>query len=318
MTQTAPARAVTRATRRPAPGTRTPRPPRLGGSVADKLFLIPIAVVFVVLFLIPVARSAWWSLTDFNGFDNDYSFVGLTNYTRVFSDTSMIAGFTFTLMYTIATTLVITCLAIPLALALNRKFFGRNLVRAAFFFPAIPSIAVLGLVWGFILSPLGGGVINRVLESLGGSSLPWLSDPALARFSVILVGVWSQVGWHAILYLAYLQAIPAELEEVATIDGANARQRFFHITLPLLMPAMTVSQLLLLTNGLKVYDLPITLTNGGPGFSTYTLTQSIIQRGIAESEFGQASALAVVFMVVIGIVVGLQLLLARRLEGRIQ
>jgi multiple sugar transport system permease protein/raffinose/stachyose/melibiose transport system permease protein len=317
MTQTAPVRAVTAATHRPAAGIRAPRF-RLGDPVADKLFLLPIAVVFVVLFLIPVARSAWWSLTDFNGLDNDYAFVGLSNYARVFTDTSMIAGFTFTLLYTIATTLVITCLAIPLALVLNRKFFGRNLVRAAFFFPAIPSIAVLGLVWGFILSPLGGGVINRILEGLGGSSLPWLSDPALARFSVILVGVWSAVGWHAILYLAYLQAIPAELGEVATIDGANAWQRFIHITLPLLIPAMTVSQLLLLTNGLKVYDLPITLTNGGPGFSTYTLTQSIIQRGIAESEFGQASALAVVFMVVIGLVVGLQLLIARRLEGRIQ
>ncbi len=318
MTQIAPAAAVTRATRRPASGIRVPAMLRRGGTVADKLFLLPIAVVFVVLFLVPVARSAWWSLTDFNGLDNDYAFVGLSNYARVFSDTSMIAGFTFTLLYTLATTLVITCLAIPLALVLNRKFIGRNLVRAAFFFPAIPSIAVLGLVWGFILSPLGGGVINRILEGLGGSSLPWLSDPALARFSVILVGVWSAVGWHAILYLAYLQAIPAELGEVATIDGANAWQRFIHITLPLLIPAMTVSQLLLLTNGLKVYDLPITLTNGGPGFSTYTLTQSIIQRGIAESEFGQASALAVVFMLVIGVVVGLQLLIARRLEGTIQ
>ena len=318
MTQAAPPKAVTRVTRRTGSDTHSPRRPRITGGFADKLFLLPIAVVLVVLFLIPVARSAWWSLTDFNGFDNDYNFVGLSNYTRVFSDTSMIAGFTFTLLYTIVTTLVITCLAIPLALALNRKFFGRNFVRAAFFFPAIPSIAVLGLVWGFILSPLSGGVLNRIIEAFGGSSLPWLSSPGLARFSVILVGVWSLVGWHAILYLAYLQAIPAELEEVATIDGASPWQRFIHVTLPLLTPAITVSQLLLLTGGLKVYDLPVTLTNGGPAFATYTLTQSIIQRGIAESEFGQASALAVVFMVVIGVVVAVQLLIARRLEGRLQ
>ena len=318
MTQTVPVQAVTRATRGTASGVRAQRGLRLDGIGPDKLFLLPIAVVLVVLFLIPVARSAWWSLTDFNGFDSDYNFVGLSNYARVFSDTSMVAGFTFTVMYAIVTTLVVTCLAIPLALALNRKFFGRNFVRAAFFFPAIPSIAVLGLVWGFILSPLSGGVINGILEALGGSSLPWLSSPGLARFSVILVGVWSAVGWHAILYLAYLQAIPEELVEVATIDGANAWQRFIHVTLPLLTPAMTVSQLLLLTGGLKVYDLPITLTNGGPGFSTYTLTQSIIQRGIAESEFGQASALAVVFMVVIGVIVAIQLFIARRLEGRLQ
>jgi raffinose/stachyose/melibiose transport system permease protein len=165
MTQTAPVRAVARATPRPE-SRKAPRGLRLGGAVADKLFLLPIAAVLVVLFLIPVARSAWWSITDFNGLDNEYNVVGLENYTRVFSDSSMVAGFTFTLLYTFATTLVITCLAIPLALVLNRKFIGRNVVRAAFFFPAIPSIAVLGLVWGFIRSPLGGGVMY------GGSSCP--------------------------------------------------------------------------------------------------------------------------------------------------
>lgn len=316
-TQTAPAGAVGRGLRRSARPDRPRRTDNITRVISDNLFLFPIAVVFIVLFLIPIARSALWSFTDYNGFDSDYSFVGLDNYARLFSDASMKAGFTFNLLYAISTTLVVTVLAIPLAVVLNRKFFGRNLVRAAFFFPAIPSIAVLGLVWGFILSPLGGGVINKLLEALGASSIPWLSDPGLARFSVILVGVWGQVGWHAILYLAYLQAIPGELYEVALIDGANARQRFTQITLPLLTPAMTVSQLLLLTGGLKVYDLPFTLTRGGPGYSTYTLTQSIIQRGIAESEYGQASALAVAFMIVIAVIVGAQLMLARRLEGRV-
>lgn len=282
---------------------------------ADTWFLVPVLVVFVVLFLIPIARSAWWSLTDYNGLSSDYSFVGLGNYRRLLSDSSMRSAFGFTLLYAVVTTFVVTCLAIPLAMVLNRKFVGRNVVRSAFFFPAIPSIAVLGLVWSFILSPLGNGAINTVIQALGGSSIPWLSDPALARFSVILVGVWSQLGWHAVLYLAYLQSIPAELTEVATIDGANARQRFVHITLPLLTPAMTVSQLLLLTNGLKVYDLPYTLTRGGPGYATYTVTQSIIQRGIAESSYGQASALAVVFMVVIGMIVATQYAISRRLEG---
>ncbi|MCL3861713.1 carbohydrate ABC transporter permease [Actinotalea sp. K2] len=309
---------------RVGPGEGTGTEPRARGrrwdraAVADRLFLLPVGVVFVVLFLIPVIRSGWWSLTNYNGYTPDYDFVGLANYGRLFSDTAMVSGFVFTLLYTVATTLVVTCLAIPLAVVLNRKFIGRNFVRSAFFFPAIPSIAVLGLVWGFILSPLGSGVINRVIETFGGASVPWLSTPGLARFSVILVGVWSQVGWHAILYLAYLQAIPEELTEVAIIDGANGRQRFFHITLPMLAPAMTVSQLLLLTGGLKVYDLPVTLTGGGPGYSTFTLTQAIIQRGIAQSEFGQASALAVVFMLVIGLIVAAQLAVARRLERRIQ
>lgn len=297
------------------PGASSHRGPRWRPT-PDTWFLVPVLLVFVVLFLIPIVRSMWWSLTNYNGLSSDYSFVGLDNYRRLFADSSMVSAFSFTLLYALLTTLLVTCLAIPLAVVLNQKFVGRNVVRSAFFFPAIPSIAVLGLVWSFILSPLGTGAINSVIGALGGSALPWLSDPTLARLSVILVGVWSQLGWHAVLYLAYLQSIPAELTEVATIDGANAWQRFRHITLPLLTPAMTVSQLLLLTSGLKVYDLPYTLTKGGPGYSTYTVTQSIIQRGIAESSYGQASALAVVFMVVIGVIVGTQYATSRRLEGR--
>lgn len=284
----------------------------------DTWFLLPVLILFVALFVVPLARSLWWSMTDYNGLNSDYSFVGFANYSRLLSDSSMVAAFSFSLIYALVTTAVVTCLAIPLAVVLNQRFFARNFVRSAFFFPAIPSIAVLGLVWAFILSPVGSGALNSIIEAVGGSAIPWLSEPTLARFSVILVGVWSQLGWHAVLYLAYLQSIPSELTEVSIIDGANARQRFIHITLPLLTPAMTVSQLLLLTNGLKVYDLPFTLTRGGPGYSTYTVTQSIIQRGIGESSYGQASALAVVFMIIIGAVMAVQYATSRRLEVQVQ
>lgn len=283
------------------------------------VFYLPVLVVFVALFAIPLVQSLYWSLTDFSISDPEPAFVGLANYVRIFHDSSMLAALGFTLAYAIVTTLVVTALAIPLAVVLNRDFFGRDFVRSMFFFPAIPSIAVLGLVWGFILSPLGSGVLNSLLMSIGGiDAIPWLSDPLLAQLSVIFVGVWSQTGWHAILYLAYLQSIPADLYEVAMLDGASRRQQFFTITLPMLTPAVTVSQLLLLTNGLKVYDLPFTLTGGGPGFSTFTITQSLIQRGIAQAEFGQASALAVLFMIVVGAVVLLQTIVSRRLEGRFE
>lgn len=308
----------------PAPARRSDMLPRnhlqrLKDAVGSHVFYLPVLVVFVVLFAIPFAQSLYWSLTDFSISNPEPEFVGFANYGQVFRDSSMLAALGFTLAYAIGTTLVVTMLAIPLAIVLNRRFFGRDFVRSMFFFPAIPSIAVLGLVWGFILSPLGSGVLNSVLNSLGGlDAVPWLSDPLLAQLSVMFVGVWSQLGWHAILYLAYLQAIPADLYEVAMLDGASRRQQFLAITLPMLVPAITVSQLLLLTNGLKVYDLPFTLTGGGPGFSTFTITQSLIQRGIAQAEFGQASALAVLFMIIVGAVVLVQTIIARRLEGRLE
>lgn len=278
-------------------------------------FVLPIIVIFIVLYLVPMAQSLYWSFTSYDGYTAP-KFTGLQNYERIFSDPSMLSALGFTLGYAIATTVFVTLFAIPLAMVLNRRFVGRAFVRSVFFFPAVPSVALLGLVWTFILSPLGSGVINSVIGKLGVAPIPWLSDETLAQVSVILVAVWAQTGWHAMLYLAYLQSLPSDIFEAAAIDGANRWQQFRNLTLPLLTPAITVSQLLLLTGGLKVYDLPFTLTHGGPGFATRTLTQAIIENGIAQSDIGKASALSVLFLVAVGLIIAGQLVISRRLEER--
>lgn len=278
-------------------------------------FVLPIIVVFIVLYLVPMAQSLYWSFTSYDGYTTP-TFVGLQNYARIFADPSMLSALGFTLGYALATTVFVTLFAIPLAMVLNRRFAGRAFVRSVFFFPAVPSVALLGLVWTFILSPLGSGVINSVIGKLGVAPVPWLSDETLAQISVILVAVWAQTGWHAMLYLAYLQSLPSDIFEAAAIDGANRWQQFRNLTLPLLTPAITVSQLLLLTGGLKVYDLPFTLTHGGPGFATRTLTQAIIENGIAQADIGKASALSVLFLVAVGLIIAGQLVISRRLEER--
>ena len=114
---------------------------------------------------------------------------------------------------------------------------------------------------------------------------------------MIMVGVWAQVGWHAVLYLGYLQSIPHDYQDAALVDGASAVRRFFAITVPLLAPAMTVSIVLLMVGGLRVYELPLALTNGGPVYSTYTVTQNILSYGVSNGEFGEGTALSVVFLV---------------------
>jgi raffinose/stachyose/melibiose transport system permease protein len=284
---------------------------------ATQLFLVPIVAVFIVLFVIPLAKTFYWSLTDFTGYSLDPAFVGLKNYRIILQDPSMLAGLTFTILFTFGTTILITIIAIPLAVMLNQRFFGRNTVRSVVFFPAIPSMAILGLVWTYILSPLESGVLNSALGRVGIDPLPWLADNTLARISVIMVAVWAGAGWHAILYLAYLQSIPVEYNEVAKIDGASPIRQFLHITLPLLTPAIVVSQFLLITNGLKVYDLPFTLTGGGPGFATRTITQSIITSGVAQGRYGLASALAVMFTIAVGVFALTQILVSRTVERRI-
>ena len=283
----------------------------------NQAFLLPALAIFVFLFVVPLVQTFYWSLTDFTGYSPDANFIGLANYSVILSDPSMLSGLTFTLMFGVGTTAIVTVLAIPLAVQLNKVFFGRNLVRSLWFFPAIPSMAILGLVWRYILSPLESGVLNNTLNKLFGiGAIGWLSDDTLARISVILVGVWGATGWHAVLYTAYLQSIPSDLYEVARVDGASPRQQFFAITLPLLTPAMVISSFLLMTGGLKVFDLPYTLTNGGPGFATYTLTQSIVVSGVSQGRYGLASALAVLFTIAVAILAFGQLALTKTIERR--
>ncbi|WP_204519829.1 carbohydrate ABC transporter permease [Actinomyces procaprae] len=283
--------------------------------MASSAFLLPVIAVFVLLFAVPLAQTFYFSLTNFSGYSTDVEFVGLKNYATVFSDPSLLQGLVFTIMFALATTVLITVFAIPLAVVLNKRFLGRNLVRSLFFFLSVPSMAILGLVWQYILSPLDTGVVNSILHSLfGADAVAWLAQSTSARVCVILVAVWAGVGWHATLYLAYLQAIPADLYEQAELDGAGQLQQFRHITLPQLAPGIVVSTFLLMSGGLKVYDLPFTLTKGGPGFATNTLTQSIIVQGIAQGRADVGSALAVIFTAAVALIVLAQLAVSNRIE----
>jgi raffinose/stachyose/melibiose transport system permease protein len=287
--------------------------------VTTRLFILPLAVIFLGLFALPVARSLYFSFTDFGGYSSKVAFVGFANYTALFSNPTILTGLSFTLVYALGQALVVTIIAIPLAVALNRRFVGRHFVRAALFFPAVPSAAVLGLVWTFILAPISMGVINSALgAAFGVGPVPWLSTDLLARLSVIGVGVWSQVGWHAMLYLAYLQSIPLDYYDAADVDGASTVQRFFRITVPLLAPAMTVSLVLLVVFGLQVYALPLALTAGGPGYATYTISQNIIQLGISNAQYGQGAALSILFLIMVAIVLLVQVTVLRRREARLR
>ena len=281
-------------------------------------FLLPILAVFIILFAVPLVQTIIYSMTDFNGYSMNMHYVGWENYRSVFTDSSTIQGLVFTILYAVAQTVLVTIFAIPLAVTLNRKFWGRNFARSLFFFFSVPSLAIMGMVWKYIFSPMKSGVINTILGVFGLGPVPWLSNSILARCCVIFIAVWAQIGWHATLYLAFLQSIPGDLYEQATVDGASSRQQFVHITLPQLIPGIVTSSFLLMSGGLKVYDLPYTMTKGGPGYSTYTVTQSIIQQGIGQSQYGLGSALAVLFTLATALVVFAQMGAASLISRRFQ
>lgn len=285
---------------------------------ASFFFLLPIMVVFIVLTLIPLLSSIYYSLTDYNGFSDDFSMVGLANYATIFSEPELLNSLGFTLLFAISTTVLITVFALPLAVTLNKQFFGRSLARSLFFFLGIPAQAILGLIWRQIFSPLKSGIFNQILDLFTIPPIPWTSDNHWAQFCVIFVAVWMGVGWHATLYLAYMQAIPSDLYEQSLIDGANSRQQFFHITLPQLVPAIVVSTFLIMTGNLKVYDLPFTLTGGGPRNATMTITQAILLRGTGQSQYGVGSALAVVFTIACFLLVTLQQCVAGVVQRRFE
>ena len=288
------------------------------GHVQYEMFIIPALVSFTLFTVYPLIRTLLYSFTDFNGVTRDYAFVGFSNYLKVFQDDVMKQALFNTLFYTLFTTLLIIVISIPLAVLLDKPHRIKTFERAVFFFPSVVSALLIGYIWGYILSPLPSGALNKLLNTFFGlKPTGWLSDPWMAKMCIIGVAVWTSAGWHTVVNLAYLQSISPEYYEAASIDGATRFQQFRYVTIPLLAPALTVNTLLLLTNGLKVYDLPYALTKGGPGYANYTVTQIIIQRGISEKQYGVSTALAGIFILLVMVISVVQFTTMRKREENI-
>lgn len=279
------------------------------------LFIVPAFLVYTILTVYPLVQTLGLSFTNWDGYSmENLKFIGLNNYTELFEDRAMKSALLNTCFYSIVFPIIVTVLAIPLSLALNSKMKTRNFQRAVFFFPSVPSAIILGYLWTYILAPTTNGILNKALGVFGIKPVLWLANPKWAMFSVIFVGVWSSVGWHACIYLAQLQSIPQEYYEAAVVDGASPWQKFRYITLPMLSSAMTVSVLLLLVNAMKVFDLPFALTNGGPGTATTMISQIIIKSGFVEKNYGKATAMSAVFFVFITLISVIQLTAMKRRE----
>ncbi len=279
-----------------------------------EIFLLPALLAFTTFTIYPLIKTLLYSFTDFDGVLHTYNFVGLKNYFAVFQDDVMKQALFNTLFYTFFTVLLINLISIPLAVLLDKQQRVKTFERAVFFFPSVVSALLIGYIWSYILSPLGTGALNAILKNFGLGPVGWTANAWTAKFSIIAVAVWTNAGWHTVVNIAYLQAISPTYYEAAAIDGASRFEQFRYITIPLLAPALTVNTLLLLTNGLKVYDLPYALTKGGPGYSNYTVTQIIIQRGISERQYGVSTALATIFILLVMLIAVIQFTTMRKRE----
>ena len=270
------------------------------------LFNLP-AVLFASLSIyIPFAMSMYFSLTEWNGISKAAKFVGLDNFTKLFSgDKDFVQAAWFTFRYSLLFIIIINILALLLAVQLDKKLKTANILRAAFFVPYILSLVIVGFIWRFIFSQ----GFDALLDKTGWAifELSWLGDPKLAFWSVLLVSIWQSIGFYIVIYIAGLQSIPSELPEAAIVDGASRRQTFFYITLPMLAPSLTTAFFMALVNSIKIFDIIFSLTGGGPGGATYSITFDIYVEAFQNNNYGYGTAKALVLFFAVLIITTIQL-----------
>ncbi|WP_129337910.1 carbohydrate ABC transporter permease [Cellulomonas endophytica] len=302
---------------RPAPAPRRPtyvnRRQVRRNTLLGWTFILPNFAGFALLTLVPVVATFGLAFTRWNAFGTP-EFTGLTNLQRLVGDENFRVALGNTVYYTVGHVPLTMAASLGLALALNRKIRGLAFFRTAAFFPYITSIVAVAVVWNMLYNPTRGP-INQLLTTIGISDPPgWTSDPTWAMPAVILTGVWKDMGYYMILFLAGLQTIPPELYEAAKTDGANAWQRFRNVTLPCLRPTTFFVLIMLTIGSFKVFDLIVVMTNGGPGRSTLVLSQLIYREGIVNGQFGYSSAVALALFVLVLVITLLQYARNQRLE----
>ena len=267
------------------------------------IFLVPTMAAFLIGFIIPFIEGIYLSFCNFTTI-KDAKFVGIQNYLEAFKDSNFLGSFKFTTLFAIVSLVLINVLAFLVALALTQNIKGKNIFRTVFFMPNLIGGIVLGYVWQLIFDGIfvKFDTALKLNETLGFWGL------------VILVG-WQQIGYMMIVYIAGLQAIPGDIQEAAMIDGANRMQRLFKITIPNMMPSITICTFLTITNSFKLFDQNLALTGGEPLHKTEMFALNIYNTfygRVGAEGVGQAKAV-VFFIIVVGIGL-LQLKLTRDKE----
>ena len=254
------------------------------------IFIAPNFIGFFILILIPVLTLFYTSFTKWSAL-GEPEFNGLKNWRRMFTDESFLTATGNTLLYAAVHIPLTLALAFALAVLLNSKIKGRAFFRTVAFFPYITAIVAVAQVWSMMFDAKSG-IINQFLGLFTNNPPGWLSDTHWAMVAVIIVGTWREVGYFMILLLAGLQTIPSELYEAAEVDVANAWQQFWKITVPCMRPTLFFVTVTLTITSLKVLDLTLVMTNGGPGISTLVLAQYIYRIAFERADFGYASTVS--------------------------
>lgn len=260
------------------------------------IMTIPVVILFFAFNTLPLIWGAYYSFTNYRGYGN-YDFVGLRNYIDLFSDVRVGNSYLFTFKYAIAGTILVNVISLLLAMGLNSKIRCKSFLRGVYFIPNILGGLIVGYIFSFIFT--------YILPAMGEAfDIAWiknsiLADANVAWIGVLIVGVWQAVALNTIIYISGLQTIPEDIYEAGMIDGASTWQTFWKLTLPMLLPFVSINLVLSTKNMLMVFDQIMSLTKGGPAQSTESISYLIYKNGMDGGQFGFQSANAVVFFIVI-------------------
>ena len=260
-------------------------------------------MIFFVLF--PLLQGIQISLTNWNGYSQKYSYIGIENYKRLFTDDMFYTAFKNTLIYGIGSAGIQTILGLAYALLLQKNFLGRNFTRTVIYIPVMVSSLVSGYIWYFMVQ-YDRGALNDILQLFGFDKIDWMANGLRAVLIITFINGINYVGKTMIIFTAGLNAIPTDYYEAAALDGAGKWTSFQYITVPQLLPAFTTNIILNLIGGLKLYGLIISLSGGGPGYASHSLQTLINHMYFSNQNAGYAAAIGVVtfiFIMFISIVV---------------
>lgn len=258
--------------------------------------LVPTLIIFFMFHTLPLLQGVFYSFTNFKGY-GDWDFVGFRNYFNILQDTRLKNAYTFTLGFSILSTVLVNIISILIALGLNSKIKFRKSLRAVYFIPYMLGTLIIGYVFSFIFSK----IVPELGASLGIELLQFniLGNPNLAWIGIVIVAVWQSVAFNTVLYLSGLVTIDEDLYEAADIDGANGWSKFWNITFPLIIPFFTINMVVAMKNFLMVFDQIVALTGGGPGTTTESISLLIYRGGFQGGQYAYQSANAVVFFIII-------------------
>ncbi len=276
--------------------------------------MISLAVVFVAVFtLFPIIASLGLSLFKWDVISSP-RFVGLANFQRLIQDGPTLHSFGVTVILAVGIVVLQLSLGMFLAVLVNQRksAWAKTTFRTVFYLPLLASTAAVSIFMGYMFDAKYG-VINYYLSLVGVGNVPWLTTSWGSMISIILIVVWQQVGFTFVLFVAALTSVPSDVLEAASIDGASAARTLFQVKIPLISPTILFATVVAMINALQLFDQPYIMTKGGPGTSTTTATIVMYQTGFQNLQFGYASTIAIVLLLIILAITGLQFLAARKL-----